>query len=235
MSSNGTYRIGAEHQDMHRYVQENLPWYVNHTLDPADAELVETHLGGCRACREQLAETHALASVVRAEAVGRWDPSPQHFASLLARIDAAEVQPVRASAHAWTWRRAIDWLGQFAAIPRWAAVAQGALSLVLVAALLWSQVPAPSLYQTYSESDGPETGQGAELYLQVADDLEVGELQRLLESVGATIVTGPSSVGHFRLRVANTDPVGLAQDLARLRGHPKVRLAEAAPSPDGAR
>lgn len=232
MSGSGTYRIDTEHQDIHRYVQESLAWYVNNTLDPAEVELVESHLRGCLACREQLVETHALASTVQAEPVGRWSPSPQHFASLLARIDTAEAGSARTATPAWSWQRAFDWLGQVAPIPRWAAVAQGALSLVLVAALLWTQVPAPALYQTYSDPDRSESGKGAEVYLQVADELEVGELHRLLDGVEATIVAGPSSVGHFRLSFANTDPAGLAQAVARLRAHPKVRLAEAVPSPD---
>ncbi len=231
MKGNGTQPLasGRERRETHQFVQESLAWYVNGTLGAAEAQRVEAHIEVCGACREALAETRALAAALQAEERPHWSPSPQHFATLMERVDAAEALRTRATVPAPRWRRAWQWLAEGTELPRWAVAAPGVLSLALIAALFWDPAPAPSLYRTYSAPERLDTARGAEVNLQVYGDLEVGELQKLLAEVGATIEAGPSSVGHFRLRVANAEPAALAATLARLRAHPKVRLAEPVP------
>lgn len=234
MSSNGTQgtqQTATEHQDLHRRIQESLPWYVNQTLEPNEAQVVEAHVGACAACREQLIQIHTLASTVEAQRVGRWTPSPQHFDALMARLDAAEAGSERVKRRVGIGHAVLDWLAQIAEFPRWVTVAQAALSLILVVAL-WMQSPGPVHYQTYSDPGAVARRAGSDVFLQVADDLEIGELRKLLEDIGATIVSGPSSVGHFRLRLASTDAAKLGAAITRLRAHPKVRLAESVPVSD---
>ncbi len=231
MNSNGTQPIasGRERRETHQFVQESLAWYVNGTLGAAEAQRVEAHIEVCGACREAVAETRALAAALQAEQPPHWSPSPKHFATLMERVDAAEA--LRARATVPRWRRAWEWLAQGTELPRWAVAAPGVLSLALIAALFWDPSPTPSLYRTYSVPERLDTARGAEVNLQVHGDLEVGELEQLLAEAGATIEAGPSSVGHFRLRIANAEPAALEAALARLRAHPMVRLAEPVPAP----
>jgi anti-sigma factor RsiW len=77
----------TSHPSEHHEVWELLPWYVNGTLDDRERASVQAHLMTCAACQAELARCHDLAAAVRALADG-WEPSAEHFARVLARLDA---------------------------------------------------------------------------------------------------------------------------------------------------
>ncbi|MEM7466944.1 MAG: hypothetical protein AAF387_08680 [Pseudomonadota bacterium] len=54
-----------QHSQTHEFVWENLPWYVNGTLDVEQQRIVETHLRDCLICRRELLALQALARAVK--------------------------------------------------------------------------------------------------------------------------------------------------------------------------
>lgn len=69
---------------MNEHIDALLPFYLNHSLDEAQTELVRAHLADCAACRQQLAEWQALASLTLTHRAAASAPplSPLVFASL---------------------------------------------------------------------------------------------------------------------------------------------------------
>jgi hypothetical protein len=74
----------------HESVWLLLPWYANGTLEAAERRLVEEHLAGCAACREELASCNGLAAALRSEQEGAPSPHPIQLERLLARV--AEIE-----------------------------------------------------------------------------------------------------------------------------------------------
>ena len=202
----------------HRTCRKLLPWYVNGTLEAAELAAVERHLEGCDACREELASLEDLRHQVRATrdespAVPTPFATARGLHQTLERIDG-------------------DTRARFHTPPavRWALVAQAAAILLLASLLLWPSTP-EALETFRTLSDPPtvvEPGGEQQLRVVFRDDATEIELRRLLRSVQAEIVGGPSSVGAYTLRLEErlereSEGAGV---LETLRGDPAVRFAE---------
>ena len=223
----------AFHGNQHQKVWEILPWYINGTLDSHEHGLVARHILSCQSCADEVARCRSIATAVRSAKEGAWSPSPDHFARLMERIDRASTPaaPER-------WRiRVREWLEKirchFQETPslfRWALAAQTAAIVLLTAATLWQASIAPSsLYRTLSDAgSGPEAGR-LHFQLVFADDITEREIRTLLNSIGATIVAGPTPMAVYTVALAGDDrgePARTRATLEVLRAHPKVRLAE---------
>ena len=217
----------------HQKAWEILPWYVNGTLEGNEQEFVARHILRCQSCADEVLRCESLATAVRSSEEAKRTPSPEHFARLMERIDRTS-----ASAAPERWRILVrEWIEKirlaFQETPslfRWALVAETAAIGLLVATITWQASVAPSLYQTLSDAgSGPEP---ARVHLQVvfADDITEREIRKLLSSIGATIVAGPSAMAVYTVALTADDGAAPAQTqerLALLRSNPKVRLAEA--------
>ena len=80
-------RILALDSDEHRIAQELLPWFVNGTLDAAEAAQVTAHLAHCSRCQADAA-AHADLRAMTADAGPRGDVD-RDWAALRSRLDAA--------------------------------------------------------------------------------------------------------------------------------------------------
>ena len=115
---------------------------------------------------------------------------------------------------------------------RWLIVAQAA-SLLLLAALL-SRTPstdsrAPSSGGTFTvlSSPQPEVRSGGRFTVVFRPEATEPEIRRLLLSVSAEIVGGPSKVGAYSVQVtATAGHLAPAQALTQLRSDPLTRLVE---------
>jgi anti-sigma factor RsiW len=210
-----------------------LPWYENGTLDDRERASVEAHLMTCAACQAELARCHDLATAVRAAADG-WEPSAEHFARVLARLDAtaASARPRRGwwDTMCAQYERYRAMLHRTPPLIRWTLVTQSALTLVLAGILVWQAPRAPEhFYRTLSSSSDQAAQQRAQIHVVFADDITEKELRALLTEVRGTIVAGPSPLGVYTVAVALSGDAHALADLAlaTLRAHPKVRLAEA--------
>ena len=116
----------------------------------------------CAACQAELARCHDLAAAVRAAADG-WEPSAEHFARVLARLDAttASATPQR---RWWDTVRAQyerygAMLHRTPPLIRWTLVTQSAFTLVFVGMLVWQAPWAPERFYRTLSSSSDQTAQ----------------------------------------------------------------------------
>ena len=207
----------------HQRVWDWLPWYANGSLSRHEAAQVETHLAGCCACKQELTRCRDLSVAVKSSAKDAWAPSLEHWARVLATVEAAEACP--------GWRALMHkfraWLTQTPRPMRWTLAFQGALLLAL-AGVIFVQTAPPQLYETLSRPTERLRSDRLTLRMVFTEDITEHELRELLQSMGAGIVQGPSSLGVYTVELPADASVagGLTQLLANIRAHPKVRLEE---------
>ncbi|MGZ5892368.1 MAG: zf-HC2 domain-containing protein [Caldimonas sp.] len=201
-------RILALDSDEHRLAQELLPWFVNGTLDAAEAAQVTAHLAHCSRCQADAA-AHADLRAMTADAGPRGDVD-RDWAALRSRLDAAPAAaPHRfaAAARPW-WRQGLQ-----------AALAlQAAVVLVLAVAL----VGVSSRTEPYRAlGAAPASAEANALALFHADATEQ-QIRAALRAVDARIVGGPTVTDAYLVRLGDPGP----DALARLRAQPGVLRVE---------
>jgi len=176
-----------------------LPWFVNGTLEPDEAALVEAHLRECDECRADLDASRALRELYAATPVA----GPPELGTL---PTSARGAPGSAPRPAWRWRR----LAQYA-LPAAAAVA-------LIVAIAPRQDE--GAYRLLGSDQAAPVGNAIVLF---APDTAERDLRAALKHAGARLVDGPTASGAYIVQV----PAQRRGDaLADLRATPQVVLAE---------
>ncbi len=205
----------------HKTCWKLLPWYVNDTLERAERAGVEQHLESCDACRDEVASLKDLRLHVR-------DTIP--------RTNAASVDDASVDRGLHQVQHRIDERDRIRSWPspgvRWVLAGQAAAILLLVSMLAWPTAPEqPKIFETLSappQAVSQEEGDSQTLRIVFDEAAKEIELRRLLRSVNAEIVGGPTDVGAYTLRVER-ELEAIERDatvLSRLRTDPLVRLAE---------
>lgn len=206
---------------IHGRIWELLPWYVNDTLSERERERVEAHLADCPRCQEEESICRRTAEVVRNAGEVSPSPHPVQFQRMLARIEAREENEREERARGG-WRRFGAILSASEATPgrlRMALVAQAAIILLLIGAVVWQQMLLTSFHTLADPAPAPVPTVG--LRVVFASRATEREIRDLLLSVQGKITEGPSSVGVYTVAVpAGRDPVEVV--LARLRSEPQV-------------
>ena len=196
------------HPRPHDEAEELLPWYATGQLDPADRLRVERHLYSCASCRRQLKAERQLAQQVQAM-------SPQADAGwsrLKARIEPPRPRsPIRPGFFA-------D-LRSLIARPAVAALAAAQLTFVLVAGALLLSLTRPD-YHALGSAPEPATANAIVIFRAEATEKD---MRTALESVGASIVGGPTAADAYLIHV---DSGGRSAALATLKADGVVQLAE---------
>ena len=213
----------------HLAVQELLPWLVNGTLGPAEQEAVRRHLDQCAECRMEAERCRHLAAELERTSVPAPAPHPAQLARLGERIARGDLDredplpPARLPGpddHVRT------------RTPRLARWLIGVEAAALVVCLFWigssggapRPLPAAGAFHTLSS---PSVNRTASVRVVFAPDATEHEIRGLLLEVRAEIVSGPSALGAYGLALAPTAAGESREDvIARLRAHPRVRLAE---------
>jgi hypothetical protein len=190
-------RLGG---DEHQAAQELLPWFVNGTLDPAEAAQVGAHVAHCSACQADVAaQTQWRAAA--ADAAPSADVE-RGWATMRTRLDArVATSPRRRDAFAW-------WRGLQVAV-----AVQAAVILVMAFALVSTIQPAEP-YRAL----GSATVVDANAIVVFRADATQADTSAALRAVGARIVGGPTAADAYLLRV----PEPVAPALARLRAERAV-------------
>lgn len=225
--------------------EEQLAWYANGTLGDAERAEMDAWLAEHPEARQHLAEVEFMQGAVAEVAADEPQLDPNGFDQLMAQIDAQEqeqaqdldvvetsvisdaadeLEPV------WTGQpekpgvaqQLREWFEQTfqwsltPAFARVAVVAQFALVAVLGTALYLPQEEAG--YEVLSGETGAVTAiEGAVLVdLGFNQAMTLAQLQVLLRTHQASIVSGPNTLGIYRIRLADAEP------LTALRAHSGV-------------
>ncbi len=210
-----TPTVAMSHED----AWELLPWLANNSLQGDELHAVLEHLKSCGACRDELRflpELRLVSDQVRPEA----PPSSTVSQKLSSRIEAHE-QDRRPWIHKTSEtlrRRAMSGEG----LPF--LLAQAALIVLLVGGMWWTR-PEPA-FQTLSQA-APAAESVHYLRLIFEDSTPAAELRDLLLELEATVVSGPSSLGAYVVRVPAKD--GLDEEITALRLREEVTFVEPTP------
>ena len=197
----------------HDEVQELLPWFVNRTLDAADVERVQAHLGECSECRLELEAERQLAAAITSNGPADSRPAWDRLEERL----FAERSSHRQAVPLWLKRVPLGW-----AIASPIAVA-AAMALVFVS------LPAkPAGEQQYRALGTIDIAQPANLVVQFQSSSQVSDVERALQLANARLVDGPTQTGAYLLRV---DPAKRQLALKLLRDNQAISLAQPIDTP----
>jgi len=186
-------------------IEALLPWHAAGTLDPAEKRMVEDAI----ARDPELARRYAA---VREEFNADWQineglgaPSPRAMDQLFAKIDA---EPKRRSAAAPSFNLAGAWAGFIDRLSSrtraWTAAVAGLLVVLQGSLIAVLTTSAPVAYTTASGPEATAPAQGAYVLVRFAPDTKAVEITRLLAANNATIASGPTEGGFYKLQVAKT-------------------------------
>lgn len=226
----------------HQDAWELIPWYVNGTLEDADAGGFQAHLERCPLCRREVELNQGLAVAVRD--AGELPSAEAGLARVLERLDREPVEepPVP------TPRRGAGRLlpGWWSASPPPArrALAAGLAAVLLLAVALGAvllgpvggpEAAPPASFRTLSQPRPDTTAvdaDGFRVRLVFSPSATEPQLRRLLLADDGRLVDGPSPAGVYTAAF----PAGADRQsvLRRLRATPQVELAEPASRGSGA-
>jgi hypothetical protein len=208
-----------------------LPWIANESAAARDLARVEEHLRDCRECQEELSFQRQLREAIRSEEAIVLAPQTS-LQKLMQRIDSVadmddehEVAP--AAAEPVVARREparLRWLPIAAAV-------QGIAIAGLLAAL-WSQSRDELAAGRYSVLTTPTAAvaRGPVIRVVFGDNVALDEMNRVLRSIDAQIIAGPSEAGVYTLGLASAaaDKSGVEKAIEQLRADGRVMFAEPA-------
>jgi anti-sigma factor RsiW len=213
-------------------IEALLPWHAAGTLDPAEKRMVEDAI----ARDPELAARYAA---VREEFNADWQindglgaPSRRAMDQLFAKIDAEPKRRTAAAPSpgiAGVWAGFIDRMSSrtralTAAVAGLLVVLQGSLIAVLTTS-------APVAYSTASGPEATTPAQGAYVLVRFAPETKAVEITRLLATNDATIASGPTAGGFYRLQVSKTPLpkeklAGIAKHLEQNKAFEFVSVSE---------
>jgi hypothetical protein len=202
----------------HAQAWDQIPWFINGSLDEAACARLEQHLHQCAACREEVrAQRLLLQAMNDAPRVEAMPPASLH--KLWNRIEAGTPASARRAGPPVDRRNPAS--GYRVAAVALLALLAGVASTVMIQQ---SAVERPGGYRAVSDV-APVQGD-----FRVVFDrgMTLQQVQALLERTGLQIVAGPSASGVYTL--AGQEAQGA---LEVLRADPGVLFAEPA-SPAGA-
>ncbi len=218
--------------DPHQRALEQIPWYVNGTLEASEAAELGAHLEGCAPCRRDHEAQQRLFDAMQADSTLVFAAEPS-FKKLMARIgtheDAGELSaggpaPVMASANTPAPRR------RFAGTARWLAAAVVVEGLGLgYGAWAWHahSAAAAAAYVTLT-SPQPSYRDSPRVRIVFRSGLSVAGLGTILHAAGAHIIDGPTDANVYTLGFAGAEvtPVIVQRRVAALRASADVLFAE---------
>ena len=233
----------CEAEPRHDEIMQLLPWYANGSLEPGEHRAVTGHLKTCAVCRAELVDIELIQT--------QWQRQPasvevgDSFARLMARIEASEVKASAGSASADTMRAAANRATEREAAsdrPRrgrlveWFSGLLGSSNTFLplaamASALLFTMIGMRSWLASesagYRTLGSPVTDGGVgnrDLRIVFAPSATIDQVVKLVESLDARIVDGPTEPGAFTLRLngPTTTESAVPQVAARLRTDPAV-------------
>jgi hypothetical protein len=198
--------------DRHQEALNLLPWYATGAIEPADRVKVEAHLSDCASCREELATEHQLRAAIADLPLD----ACLGFAEFRRRI---EITPPRAAQRRPHPRRSAIGAPDRSGWTGWGIAAQVATVLLFVG-VAFPAMQKPAEYRTLGSAPRHPEGN---MVVMFGPNMSEQTMRQLMESIGASLVEGPTSTGVYVLSVALNRR---AAALAELRARSDVTLAQ---------
>lgn len=211
----------------HESLNQLLPWYANETLSPEERAAVEEHLENCVACQRELAWLHEVSETVK-ETSEEVPDTNLSFAKTLEAVEGWEKS--KRPAKRWSFASWFDAMRN-PSVPfaRLVFVAQFALILVLG---LVAFLPSRDNKGGFKVLTGPEVvTRGARLTISFNPNTTVEQLNRILSSAGAKVVSGPSASGMYviELSIPAEKESEVQSVIEKMRSMEAVRFVERQP------
>ena len=211
-----------------------LPWIANESAGVKDVARVEAHLRDCRECQEELDFQRQLRTAIRAEDAVVLAPQTS-LQKLMQRIDTVEDVSNDASEATPTGvvamprRKPTLW-------SRWLPIAAAVQGIVIIGLLgaMWMQSSDTLNEGRYTVLLSPDkaVAHGQVIRVVFAGDVALDDMNRVLRSIDAQIIAGPSEAGVYTLALAAgaKDEPEVNRALSQLRADSHVRFAELIPT-----
>jgi hypothetical protein len=200
----------AQPPSEHERAFELLPWFVNDTLAAAEREAVELHVRTCITCRREVKDQQQLLAVLQKQPTVHLSEQ-NGFERLTDALDGG-ARPTHEP--------------RYAPFMRFGVVAT--LGVALVGGLLWLAPEAPRAGGYTTLADAPASAaRTAQLDVVFTRETTAAEIAALLNAMGIEIVSGPSEIGRYGVRLTRerAGSIELARALERLASDPHVRFA----------
>ena len=194
----------------------SIPWYPD-GLTRDECGAVEAHAADCRECRAELA-------FVRGDEEPAIElPDPERVYARVLDLISGESD---AALHGFSAaRRAVGHAARQASLAAGLLVA--VCSGMLTTGTIWFVRVAPT-YETAAASAPSVDAGGPRLEVVFREDASADQIRARLREVGATVVSGPTQLGVYRLRLAPGADVSAT--IKRLRGEGRGVATFAEPS-----
>ena len=213
----------SEHQE----VWDLLPWYVNHSLDPAEQDFVRKHVKTCVTCRIEINQQQQLLEKIQQPDLLQ-QVSQVSFAQLKKRMQ--EQSKLSAFAEQAKPRQAQKLFShQFLGFVKYTALAA---SLLLLAMPFMLNLPTddPELKGDYRTLANPAEGEHKNNIIRIvfAEHSAAEQIETILNGVSGHIIKGPSKNGIYEVQIGNRQANSLEIDdaISQLRKNSLVVFAE---------
>lgn len=213
----------SEHQE----VWNLLPWYVNHSLDPAEQDFVKKHAKTCVTCRIEINQQQQLFEKIQQPDLLQ-QVSQVSFAQLKKRV--REQSKLSASVEqAKPEREQKNFSHQFPSFVKYTALAA---SLLLLAMPFMLNLPTDDLelkgdYRTLAN---PAEGEHKNNIIRIvfAEHSGTEQIEAILNGVSGHIIKGPSKNGIYEVQIGNrqANSLGVNDAISQLRKNSLVVFAE---------
>jgi Putative zinc-finger len=223
----------------HQLAAEQIPWYVNGTLEAAAASRLAAHLDGCAQCRGDYEAQVRLFEGMQADGTLVFAAEPS-FQKLMGRIgDGADARTLLGDAPtpAAPVRSLPPRRRASVGVTQWLAAAM-VLEAVGLGYGAWAwhvHTASAAPYATLTSAE-PSYRSSARVRVVFRSGLSVQGLGVLLRQEGAHIIDGPTSANVYTLGFAGTalTPDVLERRAAALRANADVLFAEPQNAPQDA-
>ncbi len=221
--------IRAPNNSEHQKVWDLLPWYINHSLDSAEQDVVKKHIKTCITCRIELNQQQQVFEKMQQTDLLQ-QVSQVSFAQLKKRI---EEQPkiYVLDKHNEPKKELKFFSHQFVGFVKYTALAASLLLLALPF-MLDSLIDKPELKGDYRTLANSIEGEQKNNLIRVifADQSNPEQIEAILSSVSGHIVKGPSQNGVYEVQIGNQQPDSqeIKDAILHLRKNTSVIFAESA-------
>lgn len=217
-------------ENEHEKIWNLLPWYVNHSLDSVEQELVKNHIRNCITCRIELQQQRQLFDKMQ-----QIEPLQQvsqiSFAKLKKQIKTTP-EPAVLAEHKRLEKLSTASFHRYSGATKYVALAA---SVLLLASPLMFTVQMEMLdmsesqaeYRTLADANTDVPRNIARIAF-VEEQLKPQQIEAILHDVSGRIVKGPFSNGIYEIQIGNheTSQEMLSDTILRLRNNSLVIFAE---------